>query len=432
MHGNFTALDYFKFAPFVDVIAWDSYPTWHSPQGDAEIAAEVAFIYDACRAAKSGRPWMLMESVPSTSNWKPINKLKRPGMHRLSSLQAIAHGSETVQYFQWRQSRGSAEKFHGAVLDHSGRSDTRVFRDVAALGAALPKLDAVLGSTVHARVAVILDVENGWAIEAMQALGKETRRYRDTVIQHYRSFWKAGIAVDVIDETYDLSRYALVVAPMAYMLRPGFAEKVERFVAEGGTFVTTYWSGLVNENDLAFLGGFPAQTLRQVLGIWNEETDATWPGEFNSVVVSPPHAGLQSSYKAAEIFALIHAETAQTIATYGGDFYAGSPALTVNRYGRGQAWYIASRNEQSFHDDFYCMLAHRLNLPRAIETDLPAGVSATRRSSGGRDFIFLLNFTSSTHAIDLGDGKLKDLLTGAATSGIITLEPYGVRILTQR
>jgi len=431
MHGSGFHLDYHRFVPCMDVIAWDAYPRWHSPCGDAEIAAEAAMIYDMCRAMKGGRPFMLMESVPSLTNWQHVNKLKRPGMHRLSSLQAVAHGSDTVQYFQWRMGRGSCEKFHGAVLDHSGRSDTRVFKDVAALGNELATLDAVIGTTSKAQTALIVDIENSWAIDAMAALGRENRKYRETVISHYRAFWKMGVPVDVIDQTYDISSYKLVVAPMLYMLRPGFSEKVDRFVAAGGTFITTYWSGLVDENDLTFVGGFPGGRLRKVLGIWNEETDAIHPGESNSVTISASMPGMKGSYKAAELFALIHTETAKVRATLASDFYAGRPALTSNTYGKGTAWYIASRNEQAFQDDFYANLITTLELDRALDADLPAGVSANLRTDGKRDFLFVMNFGNAPASVNLGDNSYTDLLTGTSAMAVLSLAPYAVHILTR-
>ena len=48
------------------------------------------------------------------------------------------------------------EKFHGAVIDHYGVSDTRVFREVAKVGVALEKLQEVNGSQNPAEAAVIL------------------------------------------------------------------------------------------------------------------------------------------------------------------------------------------------------------------------------------------------------------------------------------
>ncbi len=259
--GTFPGIEYRELAKELDVVSWDNYPTWHTTeQPDWKIAARTSFIHDLNRSLKQGKPFMMMESTPSTVNWQKVNKLKRPGMHMLSSLQAVAHGSDTVQYFQWRKSRGSFEKFHGAVVDHVGHENTRVFRDVAQVGQALEKLDEVVGTTVHPQVAIIFDWENRWAIEEAQALARDRVQYEETCIAHYTAFWKQGVPVDIIGAREDFSQYKLVIAPMLYMTHPGVGERIEAFVNEGGTFVTTYWSGIVNENDLCHLGGFPGPT----------------------------------------------------------------------------------------------------------------------------------------------------------------------------
>ncbi|MDP3179767.1 MAG: beta-galactosidase, partial [Spirochaetaceae bacterium] len=135
MMGTYPGLNYWNWAPHVDVVSWDSYPRWHNAEADdASEASRTAFVHDLTRSLK-GRSWLLMESTPSQVNWQPVNRLKKPGMHRLSSLQALAHGSDSVMYFQWRKGRGGFEKFHGAVVDHGGGEGTRVFREVAELGA---------------------------------------------------------------------------------------------------------------------------------------------------------------------------------------------------------------------------------------------------------------------------------------------------------
>jgi beta-galactosidase len=434
--GLYTGINYPRFAAAVDVVSWDSYPQWHVVGAEWQLAAQIAFVHDQNRSMKGGQPFMLMESTPSNTNWQPVPKLKRPGMHRLSSLQAVAHGSDTVQYFQWRKSRGSAEKFHGAVVDHAGHEHTRVFRDVAELGADLRKLDAVVGSTVRPEVAIIYDWENRWAIDDMQALGAgpdhARRQYAETCMAHYLPFWQRGIAVDVIPEWADFSGYRLLVAPMLYMLQPGVADRIRHFVASGGTLVTTYWSGIVDENDLSFLGGWPGGGLREVLGIWDEETDTLAAHERNRLIVSADGLpGMRATYEARDYFALIHAESAQVLATYAGDFYAGRPALTLNRYGQGQAYYIAARPEAQFLDDFTTHLAGSLRLRRALPADLPAGVTAQLRENEQHRFIFVMNFNPSPVRVALGEGAYTALLAGAPISGALDLPAFGVEVLQQ-
>lgn len=430
--GTYTGLDYWKFAKELDVVSWDNYPAWHSDiQSTPELASKVSFVHDINRSLKGGKPFMLMESTPSNVNWQRVNKLKRPGMHMLSSLQAVAHGSDTVQYFQWRKSRGSAEKLHGAVVDHCGHENTRVFGDVAEVGAILKKLDCILGATVRPDAAIIYDWENRWAIDDAKALRWENRDYQQTCENHYRPFWKRGVPVDVINMDCDFSRYKLLIAPMLYMVRPGVAERIEDFVKKGGTFVTTYLCGYADENDLCFLGGFPGP-LRNVTGIWAEEIDALYDSDRNAVVIDErDNTGLKGEYEVNTFCELIHAETAEVLATYKSDFYAGRPSLTVNRFGNGRAYYIAARTDNRFLEDFYHGLIDGLCLLTAIDIELPEGVTAQLRVNGDRRFVFLMNFNEKEMTLDLRAKKYRELISGNELTGIITLPVYGVNILEE-
>ena len=428
--GTYTGLDYWKLAPALDVISWDSYPQWHRPGADMGEPSYQSFVHDMCRAFKKGQPFMLMESTPSITNWQPVPKLKRPGMHTLSSLLAIAHGSDTVQYFQWRKSRGSCEKFHGAVVDHTGQENTRVFRDVAELGATLKKLDEVAGTSTPVEAAVIYDWENRWAIDDSKCLGRN-KGYLETCHYHYQSLWKQGIAMDVIDMEQDFDSYKLLVAPMLYMLKPGVAARIERFVRNGGTLVSTYWSGIVDENDLCFLSGFPGP-LRKVLGIWDEEIDTLYDTDRNRIAFKAKNElGLKGRYNVHELCSLIHAESAKTLAAYTGDFYAGRPAVTVNDFGKGRAYYIAARTGEKFLGDFYKSLGKRLQLGTALKTKLPAGVVTRMRTDGENNYIFVMNFNDKPKSITLGTtGGGINLCDGRKTSAkALKLAPYGSAVI---
>jgi beta-galactosidase len=442
--GTYPGLNYWRLAPELDVISWDSYPLWHQQtersniggqsvlrpvEDDAELGANIGFRHDINRCLLGGKPFMLMESTPSMTNWMPYAKLKRPGMHALSSMQAVAHGSDTVQYFQWRKSRGSSEKFHGAVVDHAGHEHTRVFRDVAEVGQMLAKLDDLVGTTVPAQVGLIYDWENKWAMDDAQGPSQGDKGGLDECQRHYKAFWDRGIPVDVIDMEQDFSRYKLLVAPMLYMVRPGVAERITAFVQSGGTFVATYLSGIVDETDLCFLGGWPGP-LRPVLGIWDEEIDALTPADSNAVTPLAGNAlGLSRVYPARDFCSLIHTESAEALAVYAADFYAGRPAITVNHYGSGRAYYLAFRSDMQSVSDFYGHLLATLDIVPALNTALPAGVTAQIRTDGTRDFIFVLNFTPRPQTVMLDDRAYTDKLTGAAAVGALGLGPYGLAVL---
>jgi len=430
--SEFSGLDYAKFAKELDFVSWDSYPTWHEHEDDSGLAAWIGFNHDYFRSLKDGQPFLLMESTPSLTNWQPVSKLKRPGMHELSSLQAVAHGSDSVQYFQWRKSRGSSEKFHGAVVDHVGHEHTRVFKEVAQLGATLDQMDQVVGTRVDAEVAIIFDTQNRWAINDSQGPRNMGVGYEKTVGQHYKAFWDQGVAVDVIDMDKDLSKYKLVVAPMLYMVRAGVGEKIEQFVKAGGTFVATYWSGIVDENDLVYSGGFPGP-LRNVLGIWSEEIDALHDGQTNSIkMLEGNKLGISGEYEAYELCDIVHLEGAEALAYYQDDFYANSPALTMNQVGAGKAFYITSRNVDQFHADFFKKLVDESGVKRVIYGQLPEGVTAQSRTNGEYDYVFISNYSKEVKEVELSDAEYTDLVNQADVSKVIELEPFGFRLLKRK
>lgn len=404
--GFYPGIDYFRLAQVLDVVSWDSYPEWTGTTADVRIGVETAMAHDLNRSLKD-KPFMLMESSPSATNWRPIAKLHRPGAHMLQSLQAVAHGADTVQYFQFRKGRGGSEKLHGAVVDHEGSEDTRVFKDVTEVGRCLVGLDVIVGTTTPAEVAIVYDWQNRWALDDAKGFRQERTGYLETVTDHYQAFWCQGVSVDVIDSSLvaqpgKLAGYKILVAPMLYMLRPGVAEAIDAYVRDGGTFVATYLTGWVDENDLTILGGFPGP-LRAVLGVWCEEIDALYDGERNSVEWEG------ASSPALELCELAHAETAEVLGTYGDDFYAGRPALTVNRHGQGRAYYVAARTGRDLLDRLYRQIVDQTGVNRPLPLELPEGVTAQVRTDGATDHVFVMNFNPHKVSVGTGAGEVLDL-----------------------
>lgn len=432
MIGLKSGLNYFKFSDSVDIVGWDSYPVWHkSEEDDIKEAQTAAMTHDMMRSMKR-RPFLLMESTPATANWMEVSKLKRPGVHMLASMQAVAHGSNSVEYFQWRQSRGGCEKFHSAVIDHYGGDDTRVFREVTEVGKRLQKLDeAGLRQTVNQpQAALLFDWENRWAVEDAQGPRRCGIKYLETVESFHKAFWELGIPVDVIDMESNLSGYRLIVAPMLYLCRAGIQKKLKRFVKDGGTLVGTYWSGIVGESDLCFLGGTPGG-MTDLFGLRTEEIDALYDGQANELVPAD-HAEipLKKKYMISELCELVRCNGAKVLAEYGKDFYRGFPALTVNTYGNGRAYYLAARAEYKLNRDLISAIAEKAGVEKSIQGVLPSGVVAVKRS-GNPNFIFIQNFTPYNAAVKL-ENQYKDMENGEMLSGELPLSAYEVRILTDQ
>ena len=417
---RFNEYDLFTLSSAVDVVSWDAYPRWGAGD-DLSTAIAFAMEHDMMRSFKN-QPFLLMESTPSLVNWHPVNKLKRPGMHMLASLQAVAHGSQSVMMFQWRKGRGGAEAFHGAVVSHDGRDDTRVFRDVRQVGEALENLAPVLDARPDAKVCLIFDYENWWALDEVQAALRGNMRYFDTVLLFYRAFREKGISVDFRNMSPDLelSAYQLVVAPLLFMFRNGIEEKLKAFTAAGGTLLTTFFSGQVNEFDLAYLGDAP-HGLTDVLGLRAEELDSLYPDQSNELVM----AGGQR-LTVHELCEIPRDVSAECVGTYARDFYGGLPCLTKNAYGKGTAWYLAAKPDQAGVNAVLEKITEGMDLPQAFPGPLPEGVLATARG----EYVFLQNFSGSEQHISF-PGKMTDLISGREFEGEYTMPVNGILVLKQ-
>lgn len=418
---DYPLLDYDRIARSIDIVSWDNYPIWHKGE-DIDTALDTGLQHDYMRSLKR-KPFLLMESSPSVANWQSVCKLKRPGLLTAAGLQALAHGSESILYFQIRQSRGSYEKFHGAVIDHSGRDDTRVFKEVAALGESLGSLKEIVGSQVEAEAAILYDMENRWALEGACGPRNKGLHYHESVMKSYRALKGQGVNVDVIGASADLKPYRLVVAPMLYMFRDGFAEKLRQFVEEGGCFVLTYWSGIVDEEDLCFLGGTPHGVM-DVFGMRRTETDGLYEGETN--LLDPAEGSFFAhSYTCRNLCDLIALEGGKPLMFYRKDFYKDTPAVVENRYGKGLAYYVGADVEQGFYDALYGHLICTLGIARIVEGTLPAGIEVSERSSEEARYIFVQNFSDA--AVDLTGLTLPGEILYGRDKG--QLEAYGSLVL---
>ena len=382
---DYNGLDYKKFKDVMDIASWDNYPSWHK-KDNYTTALDGAMQHDLMRSIKKA-PFLLMESCPSATNWKPINKLKKPGIHLAASLQAVAHGSDSVLYFQLRQSQGASEKFHGAVIDHYGVDDTRIFREVTEVGEALEQIRETAGSVTKSPVAVLYDRENDWALKDAHGPRNEDMHYQENVLKQYRALRRKGYNTDIINMEHELSRYRLVTAPMAYMFYHGYAEKLRAFAKNGGTLVISYWSGLVDETDKCYLEGTP-HGLMEAAGIRTEEIDALYDWEENvGIPETGNHLRITESYTCKNLCELAKVSDAEVLLRYGRDFYQGYPVLTHKKYGKGHVYYVAADMEAAFYEDFLGRAAEEAGVKMPL-TFIPEGISVTTRENKDTEYLF--------------------------------------------
>ncbi|MEV7736991.1 beta-galactosidase [Streptomyces sp. NPDC088921] len=398
-------VDLWALARELDVVSADQYPG--SPGVDA--AADVAFHADRARSLGGGRPWLLMEQGTSTVYDGDRTLAKEPGDILRHTLGHIARGSEGALFFQWRQSRAGAETWHSAMVPHAGPAG-RIFGEVTQTGEAVARLGELAGSTVSAPVAVLHDPDAWWAL-GVDGLPSADLGYHAAVERAHRALWDSGVTVDFAHPEDELSRYPLVIAPALFLLSDGSAENLRRYVAGGGTLLVQHASGYVDDRLHARLGGYPAAPLREALGIRVEEYRPLRREE--RITLSDGTQGTVWSES-------LHAEGAETLATYTHGMLAGSPALTRNAFGTGHGWYLSTRLD----DTGYGALVARLLDETGVSPEtpgLPPQVEAvTRHAADGRRWRFLINHGTEAVLLPepahdlLTDGTVAELAAGGS------------------
>ncbi|KRM27621.1 beta-galactosidase [Schleiferilactobacillus harbinensis] len=418
----FHGLDYQKFAKQVDVVSWDCYPQWHNDQeSDAVMAMKVSMINNYYYHLKN-QPFLIMESTPSQVNWHPFNRAKRPGMHELSSLQLVSEGADSVLYFQLRQSRGASEQFHGAVIGHDGSDQNRVFQAVTKVGADLQQLQPVVhASKVPGRIAIVYNQESNWALDDAKDFAQSTKRYWQTLQDHYAYFWMRNIPVDVVTTDADLNAYQMVIDPMHYMMSEAWMTKLKAYVQGGGTVVGTYLSGIVDKRTLAYLGGWP-KPLQDIYGLKVLETDTLYPKQKNGTVLN------DQLFVFKDYCAVVKDQGATTLVQYTKDFYADTPAVTRNKFGQGTSYFQAARGGADFLTAFYDRVLAEVGIDTEHLVKADQGVSVQQRQSGDKLFTFVMNFTQAEATYQLQQTSTDLLGQKTLPPGDHRLPGYGVAV----
>lgn len=411
--GTYKNLDYFKWAKEMDIVSWDNYPAYDTPW------SSTAMRHDLMRGLK-GQPFMLMEQTPSQQNWQPYNSLKRPGHMRAQSYQTIAHGADTIQFFQLRRSVGACEKFHGAVIEHAGHEHTRVFREVAELGNELKGLDGLLGTKNTADVAIIFDWDNYWALEYTSGPHKDLK-YVDQIHRYYHYFYDRNISVDFVPVDADFTKYKAVIAPVLYMVKAGMKESLESFVKNGGTLLTSFMSGIVDQSDNVHLGGYPGP-LRDLAGVWVEEIDALAPEQSNTIRFAD-----DSEYTCALLCDIMHLEGAESLADYSSDFYANSPAVSRNSFGQGTVYYVGTQPNDPALAKILDGLVELTGIRPVIEET--TGLEVNCRTNDSETFYFIMNFSGKESPLpNCFHGQI-DLLSGEKLTDTSLMPAFDVAIV---
>ncbi|WP_030990358.1 beta-galactosidase [Streptomyces sp. NRRL WC-3744] len=408
------SMDYWAWGREVDLVTNDHYLITDGRRTHVNLAMAA----DLTRSVAGGAPWLLLEHSTSGVNWQPRNPAKAPGQMARNSLAHVARGSEGAMFFQWRQSRRGAEKFHSAMLPHGG-TGTRVWREVVELGASVGALDEIRGTRTEADAAMLWDWQSWWA-QNLAWRPSEDHDPRERADSFYEALYDRHLTVDFAHPEADLSRYPLVVVPALYLMTEAAGNNVREYVENGGTLVVSYFSGIVDEYDAVHEGAYPG-ALRDVLGLTVEEFSPLLKDERVRLT------GPDGSELTGDVWTeFVVPRGAETVWTYADGLTAGRPAVTRHRLGRGTAWYVSTRLDAQGLDALVGWAADDAGLaPRA---DLPRDVEVVRRHGDSGTYLFVINHTAGDTKVPL-DAPGTELLTGEAAAGRLAVPAGAVRVV---
>ena len=410
----FRELDYWDFADAEDLVTDDAYPDPADPH--AHVGA--ALNYGLMRSLKDGRPWLLLEQAPSAVSWRDVNVPKAPGQLRLGSLQAVAHGSDGVMFFQWRQAKFGPEKFHSAMLGHRGER-SRSFQESKALGAELKKLEAVRGTRVRSSVALVADWDAWWGVTQTESMPSQRLDWLTEARAWHAAAYALGQPVDVARAAGPFGSHRVVLVPNLYAATAEQAAALSAFVAAGGHVVVGPFSGVVDHREQVHPGGAPGP-LRDLVGV---EVDEWWP---------LPDGG----HRTVELGGVVHstrvwgewveaAAGTDTLARFADGDLAGLPALTRRPHGDGAAWYLAAGLDEA---GMRAVLTEVFAAAGVTAREPDTALEVVTRTDGTTDFTFVLNHGREARTTPRIPGGT-DLLTGAAAGDGLPLDAFGVAVI---
>jgi beta-galactosidase len=307
------------------------------------------------------------------------------------------------------------------VVGHDGTAETRVFRSVQKTGQILREIDEIAGTHTDAKAAVIFDWDNMWALDDCQGYANAGKKYFETCYAYHRQFWKRGIDCDIISPKADLSGYKIVVAPMLYLADDAVIDNLGSFVKNGGLLYGTYMLGTVDENDLCRLGGIPGGKLKEIFGLVSEEIDVLYPVESQKAEIDGKY------YDIIDYAEVLRPISAKALANYADEWYAGSPAVTVNHYGKGKAVYQACRDRGDLASHIFDTILSEIDLRGHLgAASLPHGVTAHSRTDGEHTYLFVENYSREEVSLPL-PRPMENMLTGTKEE-TATLTGYGFQI----
>ncbi len=422
MGFGYDQLNYFDLARSLDFVAWDNYPRnqwWLKKEVDP---AGPGLGHDTMRGLKRQNFWM-MEQQAGPGGWEMVGMAPRPGELRLWAYQAIAHGADAMVFFRWRTAHFGTEEYWHGLLNHDG-SPSRRYEEIKRMGAEIARAGTLIhGAAVKPAAAMLLSYDSRFAFQIQP--NNPQFSYYWHFYHLYRSLHQRNVLLDVLSPSDDLSSYKLVLAPAFHVVAEAESENLRRFVEAGGVLLVTPRSGAKDTSNAVVNQPLPG-LLAGLCGVEVEDYDSLMPDMKNEVAWSAPGRELPNT--PTDTWSdILHSTSAQVVARYRQDYYAGKPAVTLNRYGKGQVIYAGVLGGQEFWNTLAGWLLDLAGVQPVIPS--PQGVEVTERWQGKKRLLFLLNHTEKEQVVEL-EKAYTNLLDGARVpAGKVSLPPREILVL---
>ncbi len=417
--GLYSELNYYDLAEDLDHVSWDNYPVWGKPDTSYGSSAAAAVM----RGLKRKNYW-IMEQTSGPSGWSTFGRNPRPGEIRKIAYEQVGNGADAIIWFRWRTCAAGREQYWHGLLGHDGKP-LRRYREAAQTAKELHALAGeVEGTTVKPDVAIIYDYENIWALQIQPGFLGNT--YHAAMYRYFRALFRAGVGVDMVKPTEDLSQYRLVIAPDLTIVPDALAARFSEYVKNGGVLLTDCRFGVKDETNLCHERTLPG-LLSEPLGITVEEYEAIEEGMEYGLV---GRKDIDGTFAAVEYADWVSPQGAEVLVGYDQWHLSEFAAATRNRFGDGTAYYVGTVARE---EEFYDLLVAEVLKGSKVEPPPrpPAGVEVTVRQSENRKLLFLVNHSEEQKSILVPAGR-QELLSGETTGEAVQLGPYGVAVIKLR
>lgn len=401
----------YKLSDGLDFVSCSNYPL----QKNLYNSRYDSFFLDLMRGINGRSFWIMEQHSDSEGDSLPMIPASKPGQLSGYAFQAIAHGADNILFYRWKSAVSGSDMFRCGLIDHSGIPGRRYY-EFSAFCKTVSGIGVLDTTELISDIAILYNPENEWAFSIEPQT--EGFDYEEQLKKFHTAFSGYGANVDIVSPNTDLSAYKAVIAPAMYIHKKSAAENIYRYVINGGTLVLTSRSGVKDANNNCFMDTLPT-VYKELIGA--EVTECDPIGNSKQTIID--FAGNQ--FVCNQWCDVLRLTTAKAYAEYNDSYYKCSPAVTMNRYCSGIAYYVGTVCNADFYKSLAGNIMRQTGIPRL--KGLPAGVEVTTRTNGLNDFICFFNNSADEATISLPK-SMYSIIESIGKEQIV-LRPYGFDIV---